>query len=74
MRLRERNCGCTPGTLSGLTWTKSTSMPLACCHSQLIDTDLLALARAHKGKQATFDRRLAVDAVLNGAKHLELIS
>jgi len=42
--------------------------------AQLTDTYLLALARAHKGKLATFDRRLVVDAVPNGAKHLELIS
>ncbi|WP_321959013.1 TA system VapC family ribonuclease toxin [Burkholderia cenocepacia] len=42
--------------------------------AQLTDTYLLALARAHKGKLATFDRRLVVDAVSNGGKHLELIS
>ncbi|WP_423383091.1 hypothetical protein [Burkholderia sp. LMG 32019] len=42
--------------------------------ARLTDTYLLALARAHKGKLATFDRRLVDDAVPNGAKHLELIS
>ena len=42
--------------------------------AQLTDTYLLALARAHKGKLANFDRRLVVDAVPNGAKHLELIA
>jgi uncharacterized protein len=42
--------------------------------AQLTDTYLLALARTHKGKLASFDRRLVVDAVPHGAQHLELIS
>ncbi|WP_208456039.1 MULTISPECIES: TA system VapC family ribonuclease toxin [Burkholderia] len=42
--------------------------------AHLTDTYLLALARAHNGKLASFDRRLVVDAVPNGRKHLELIS
>jgi uncharacterized protein len=41
--------------------------------SQVTDTYLLALARAHKGLLATFDRRLVVDAVGDGAKCLHLI-
>lgn len=41
---------------------------------QLTDTYLLALARAHDGKLATLDRRLVVDAVRDGARHLELIA
>ena len=41
---------------------------------QVTDTYLLALARAHGGKLATFDRRLVTDAVPNGAQTLHLIS
>ncbi|MBR8043172.1 PIN domain-containing protein [Burkholderia cenocepacia] len=41
---------------------------------QVTDTYLLALARVHGGKLATFDRRLVVDAVPDGARHLEIIS
>lgn len=41
---------------------------------QVTDTYLLALARAHDGKLATFDRRLVVDAVPDGARYLELLS
>jgi len=37
---------------------------------QLTDTYLLALACAHGGQLATFDARLAIAAVLNGAKGL----
>ncbi|MDW3685781.1 PIN domain-containing protein [Cupriavidus sp. CV2] len=40
---------------------------------QVTDTYLLALARAHRGMLATFDRRLVVDAVPDGARHLEVI-
>lgn len=40
---------------------------------QLTDTYLLALARAHDGKLATFDRRLAVAAVTNGSRFLHVI-
>jgi toxin-antitoxin system PIN domain toxin len=41
--------------------------------AQLTDTYLLALARVHSGKLASFDRRLVTDAVPDGARHLELI-
>ena len=41
---------------------------------QVIDTYLLALARLHGGTLATFDRRLVVDAVHDGACHLEVIN
>ncbi|MFT0172272.1 TA system VapC family ribonuclease toxin [Paraburkholderia mimosarum] len=41
---------------------------------QVTDTYLLALARLHEGALATFDRRLVVDAVPDGARHLEVIS
>jgi hypothetical protein len=41
--------------------------------SQVTDTYLLALALAHKGQLATFDRRLVTDAVHNGRQHLHLI-
>ena len=39
----------------------------------LTDTYLLALARAHHGRLATFDRRIAVAAVADGSRHLELL-
>ena len=35
-------------------------------HSQVTDTYLLALARAHGGRLASMDRRLVVDAVVGG--------
>jgi toxin-antitoxin system PIN domain toxin len=41
---------------------------------QVTDTYLLALARMRDGKLATFDRRLVVDAVPDGSRHLEVIS
>ncbi len=41
--------------------------------AQVTDSYLLALAIAHNGKLATFDRRLVVDAVRGGAKGLHLI-
>ncbi len=40
---------------------------------QVTDTYLLALASAHGGQFATFDRRLVTDAVVNGAQALHLI-
>jgi hypothetical protein len=40
---------------------------------QVADSYLLALAVAHGGKLATFDRRLAVNAVKNGAQALFLL-
>jgi hypothetical protein len=42
-------------------------------HSQVTDTYLLALAAAHGGRLASMDHRLAVDAIPNGARSLELI-
>ncbi len=42
-------------------------------HSQVTDTYLLALARAHRGKLATFDRRLVTAAVPGGAEALHII-
>ena len=41
--------------------------------AQVTDSYLLALACAHGGKLATFDRRLVVDAVRGGARGLHLI-
>ena len=41
---------------------------------QVTDSYLLALARAHGGKLATFDRRLVLDAVSDGAQSLRLIA
>ncbi len=40
---------------------------------QVTDTYLLALARAHGGKLATFDRRMVTAAVTGGAKTLHWI-
>jgi toxin-antitoxin system PIN domain toxin len=40
---------------------------------QVTDTYLLALAAAHGGQLATFDRHLVTDAVVNGSKALHLI-
>ena len=42
--------------------------------AQVTDSYLLALAIAHDGRLATFDRRLVVDAVRGGTKGLHLIS
>lgn len=42
-------------------------------HSRVTDSYLLALARAHRGRLASMDRRLAVDAVLGGAGSLEMV-
>ena len=42
-------------------------------HGQVTDSSLLALARAHQGQLASFDRRLVVDAVLGGGEALHLI-
>lgn len=42
--------------------------------AQLTDTYLLALARLHDGKLASFDRRLVTDAVPNGVRYLALIA
>jgi toxin-antitoxin system PIN domain toxin len=42
-------------------------------HSRVTDTYLLALARAHGGRLASMDHRLAVDAVSGGAGSLELV-
>jgi toxin-antitoxin system PIN domain toxin len=42
--------------------------------SLVTDTYLLALAGAHRGKLATFDRHLVADAVNNGSQSLHLIA
>jgi toxin-antitoxin system PIN domain toxin len=41
--------------------------------AQVTDSYLLALAYAHDGQLATFDRRLVTNAVVNGSKALHLI-
>ncbi len=41
--------------------------------SQITDSYLLALAQAHEGRLATFDRKLVATAVRNGAKTLQFI-
>jgi uncharacterized protein len=41
--------------------------------AQVTDSYLLALAAAHDGKLATFDRQLVADAVMHGAQALYLI-
>jgi len=43
-------------------------------YNQVTDSYLLALARMHKGRLATFDRRLVPDAVRGGIQSLYLIS
>ncbi len=40
---------------------------------QVTDSYLLAFAHMHKGQLATFDRRLVIDAVHDGAQSLHLI-
>lgn len=42
--------------------------------AQVTDSYLLALACAHGGQLATFDRRLVIDAVFGGAGGLHLIN
>jgi toxin-antitoxin system PIN domain toxin len=42
--------------------------------AQVTDTYLLALAAAHGGKLATFDRSLVSDTVVNGSQALHLIA
>lgn len=42
-------------------------------HSRVTDSYLLALARAHKGRLATFDARFASEPVDEGRRYLELI-
>jgi toxin-antitoxin system PIN domain toxin len=41
--------------------------------AQVTDSYLVALASAHGGKLATFDRRLVTSAVVNGAQAIHLI-
>jgi len=41
--------------------------------SQVTDSYLLALAKAHGGKLATFDLHLITDAVVNGAQALHML-
>ncbi len=48
--------------------------PTRLLHSaQVTDSYLLALAHAHGGQLATFDRKLVVNAVRGGAQALHLI-
>ncbi len=42
--------------------------------AQVTDSYLLALAVAHEGKLATFDRHLVTDAVINGVQALHVIA
>lgn len=42
--------------------------------TQVTDSYLLALAHTHRGRLASFDRRLVTDAVRGGAKALRLIA
>lgn len=42
-------------------------------HSRVTDAYLLALARAHRGRLATMDQKLATEVVPGGSKALELI-
>jgi uncharacterized protein len=42
-------------------------------HAQVTDSYLLALARARKGRLATMDKKLVVDAVPSGAQSLVVI-
>jgi len=42
--------------------------------AQVTDSYLLALAAAHNGKLATFDRQLVTDAVVNGSQAFHRIS
>lgn len=41
--------------------------------AHVTDSYLLALAHAHKGQLATFDRRIPTDSVVDGAKALHVI-
>ena len=41
---------------------------------QITDAYLLALAKSKQGKLASFDRRLVVDAVVDGKNHFHLIA
>ena len=41
--------------------------------AQVTDTYLLGLARAHRGRLATFDRHLVTNAVVDGAQTLSVI-
>ena len=61
-----------PGDISLLD-TKKLDASRILSSAQVTDSYLLALACAHGGKLATFDRRLVTDAVRGGAKGLHLI-
>jgi predicted nucleic acid-binding protein len=61
-----------PDNISPLdTEMMDTARLLSSC--QVTDSYLLALACAHKGQLATFNRRLVTDAVSGGAQGLHLI-
>ncbi len=54
--------------------TKNVDSTRLLSSAQVTDSYLLALACAHSGKLATFDRRLITDAVHGGKKGLHLIA
>jgi toxin-antitoxin system PIN domain toxin len=60
-----------PDDISLLRGKTNTSRLLS--SGQVTDSYLLALAAAHKGKLATFDRRLVADAVPDGSRSLLVI-
>jgi toxin-antitoxin system PIN domain toxin len=62
-----------PDDISLLDATKF-DLSLMATSSQVTDSYLLALAIAHGGQLATFDRHLIPNAVRNGARSLNLIS
>jgi uncharacterized protein len=61
-----------PDDVSFLDQTQANSGRLL-VSAHVTDSYLLALARAHNGQLATFDRRLVTDAVIKGAHALHII-
>jgi toxin-antitoxin system PIN domain toxin len=61
-----------PDTIS-LADESQVDMALVSSHAKVTDSYLLALARAHEGRLASMDQRLAIDAVPDGGKALEII-
>jgi uncharacterized protein len=57
-------------SLSDTEWVDSAHLTN---HARVTDSYLLALAKAHGGRLASMDRKLATDAVIDGAKALHLI-
>jgi len=62
-------------------WTDSISLvdsdfvapALLSTHARVTDSYLLALARAHQGRLATLDAKLATEVVADGREYLELL-